>query len=291
MAKKPSVIDFAKEIYSIWITERPTQLAAALAYYSIFSFAPAIFIAFTLAGFFIGEMDLVSQFLDRIELALGPETAQFIEASVSNIAETTTGGAIFKSLISFIALLLAASGAFFQLQFALNTIWKVPPPKKGGTQSFLRQRLFSFLMVISLAVIIIALALANIIISAIASFVDFGGSMSLLNVSVSISIVVVSLILVYKIVPDTVVAWRDVWLGALVATFLIVFGLTLVSLYLGSGIGSSALEAAGSLAVILISFYYLSQIFLFGAVITKVYAYMFGSRRTDAVQDETPESV
>ena len=107
-----------------------------------------IFIALAVAGIFIDELNAATQFFNRLENALGPETAQYIQSTVENITQTTFGGSVLTTIISFIALLLAASGLFFQLQFALNSVWKIPPAEKGETSSFLKKRLFSFVMVI-----------------------------------------------------------------------------------------------------------------------------------------------
>jgi len=281
MNNSPTMKTFAKELYRIWITERPSQLAASLAYYGMFSFAPIVFIAITLVGFFLDEIEIVTQLLARIESTLGPEMAEFIRDSVSSLSETSTGGTVFKSLISFIALLLAASGLFSQLHFALNSIWKVPPPAKSETLAFIKQRAFSFLMVICVGVLCLAIATLNIVLSFISSYIDYSSPIPF----VLLGVVILALMLVYKVVPDAHIAWRDVWLGGVVTTLLLFIGVGLVSFYLGSGVGSTAFEAAGSVAVLLISFYYFSQVFLFGAVFTKVYAHMLGSKRETVVTE------
>lgn len=279
MNTSPTVKIFSKEIYRIWITERPSQLAASLAYYAMFSFAPVIFIAITLVGLFIDEYELVHQFWARIESTLGQGTAEIILDSVLRISEGSTGGTVLKTAISSIALLLAASGLFFQLQFSLNKIWKVPPPPKGETLSFIKQRLFSMLLVIGVGVLCLALATANSVLSFISVYIEFNSPIPF----VLLGVVSLSIMIVFKVVPDVKIAWRDVWLGGVVTTLLIYLGTELVSLYIGSGVGSSALEAAGSFTVLLISFYYFSQVFLFGAVFTKVYAHMYGSKRSSKV--------
>ena len=112
--------EFLKELYHIWITERPNQLAASLAYFGLFSFAPVIFIAVSIAGLFFKQIDLMSILLERLESTLGAEFALFVEESVVTLSQTTQGGLVLTTVISFIALLLAASGLFFQLQFRLH---------------------------------------------------------------------------------------------------------------------------------------------------------------------------
>ncbi len=144
MNSRPSIKEFAKELYRIWATERPGQLAAAIAYYGMFAFAPVIFFAFWVAGLFIDQLSAADQFFTRMENLFGSEVTLFIQDSVTAIAETTTESSIIATLISVGALLLAASGLFNQLLFALNKIWGVPPPERGQTKGLIRQRLFSF---------------------------------------------------------------------------------------------------------------------------------------------------
>lgn len=286
MSKSPTVRDFGKELYDIWITERPTQLAAAIAYYGMFSFAPVIYIALTVAGIFLNELFVETQFFERLENALGPDTAQFIEESVYSISQTTSGGTVLTSVISFLALLFAASGLFFQLQYALNTIWKVPPPEKGATLAFIRQRLFSFVMVIGVGLLLVVLATSNIIFSWIGSFFQLDASGQVFSLIAFLGIATISFALFFKVLPDIKIAWRDVWIGAAVTALLITVGGFLITLYLKSSSIGSALEVAGSFAVVLLGIYYVATIFLVGAIFTRVYAHMFGSWRESTVEGE-----
>lgn len=279
MSKSPAVLDFGKEVYHIWITERPTQLAAAIAYYGMFAFAPVIFIAVTVAGLFLDESTVVTQFFERLENALGPETAQSIQNSVESISQTTSEGTVLTTIISFIALLMAASGLFFQLQFALNTIWKVPTAEKGETSSFLKKRLFSFVMVIGVGLLLIIMTVASILFTWITSLLNLNISGQIYYALAGLGLALLSIALIYKVLPDVKISWRDVWIGAGVTTILVGIGGFLIGLYLKSSNVGSALEAAGSFAVILLGIYYVAQIFLFGAVFTRVYAHNYGSMR------------
>ena len=279
MSKSPTVLDFVKEVYHIWITERPSQLAAAIAYYGMFAFAPVIFIAVTVAGLFLDESTVVTQFFERIENALGPETAQFLQNSLESISRTTSEGTVLTTIISFIALLMAASGLFFQLQFSLNTIWKVPPVEKGETSAFLKKRLFSFVMVIGVGLLLIIMTLASILFTWITSLLNLNISGQIYYALAGLGLALLSIALIYKVLPDVKISWRDVWIGAGVTTILVGIGGFLIGLYLKSSNVGSALEAAGSFAVILLGIYYIAQIFLFGVVFTRVYAHNYGSMR------------
>lgn len=280
MTKSRPVIDFGKEVYHIWITERPNQLAAALAYYGMFAFAPVIFIAVTVAGLFFDNPAVITQLFERLENALGPETAQSIQNSVESISQTTSEGTVLTTIISFIALFMAASGLFFQLQFALNTIWKVPLAEKGETSSYLKKRLFSFVMVIGVGLLLIIMTVASILFTWITSLLNLNVSGQIYYTLAGLGLALLSIALIYKVLPDVKISWRDVWIGAGVTTILVGIGGFLIGLYLKSSNVGSALEAAGSFAVILLGIYYVAQIFLFGAVFTRVYAHKFGSLRT-----------
>jgi len=278
MKTRPSLKEFAKELYRIWATERPGQLAAALAYYGMFAFAPVIFISFWVAGIFIDQLSAANQFYIRLENLLGPEVAEMIQESVEAIASTTTGSSIIATLISVVALLLAASGLFYQLQFALNKIWGVPPPERGQTAGLIRQRLFSFLMVIGVGLMLILASVVNIVISWFGSLFSLSPSMPVLNILGFLGIATLAFALIYKILPEAEITWHDVWIGAIVTAVLIALALFIFGAYLSRGNVGSAFEAAGAFAVLLIGIYTIAQVFLFGAMFTRVFAAMYGSK-------------
>ncbi len=279
MTKLRPVIDFGKEVYQIWITERPSTLAAALAYYGMFSLAPLIYVAFSVAGIVLDEASVANQFFNRLENVMGAETAQFIQEAVYSLEQTSTGGSYLWSIISFLALLFAASGMFFQLQYALNTIWNVPAPERGETKNFIRQRLFSFLMVIGVGLLLIIMAAASLLLSWITSFLNIDAPGTGYTLLAFLAVATVSFALIYKILPNISISWRDVWIGAAVTAVMVIFGGLIIGFYLSRSSATSALQAAGSVAVVLLGIRYMAQIFLIGAVFTRVYAHMFGSLR------------
>ena len=278
MKTRPSLIEFAKELYRIWATERPGQLAAAIAYYGMFAFAPVIFIAFWVAGIFIDQLSSVNQFYVRLENLLGPEVTEMIQESVEAIASSTTGSSVIATLVSVVALLLAASGLFYQLQFALNKVWGVPTPERGQTVGLIRQRLFSFLMVIGVGLLLILATLTNVIITWFGSLLNLSPSMPLLNTLAFLGIATLAFALIYKILPEEDITWRDVWIGALVTAVLVGLALLIFGAYLNRGNVGSAFEAAGAFAVLLIGIYTIAQVFLFGAMFTRVFAATYGSK-------------
>ena len=275
---------FLKEVYNIWITERPNHLAAALAYFGMFSFAPVIFIAFSVVGLVADKIDAANQFYQRLTSILGKDVVALIQDSMTSLSNTSNGGSILLSIISFLALLYAASGVFYQLQFSLNTIWRVPPPQKGQTMNFIRQRLFSFVIVIGIGLLGIFAIFVNLLLAWFGSLLErllgIGGSTIFLTGASIFVLVAISFALFYKFLPGTKVAWGDVWLGAVIAAVLILVAVTLVGLFFQYSSLNSALQAAGAFTVLLIVFNYIAQIFLLGAVSCRVYANLYGSRRS-----------
>lgn len=278
MSDKPPLSAFAKDLYRIWITERPNQLAAALAYFGMFSFAPVILIAFAVAGFFLDAASLMDQIFARLEGALGSEVTELILDMVSALDQPTDTGSILLSVVSFLALLYAASSFFFQLQFALNRIWNVPPPQRGQTQTFIRQRLFSFLVVIALGLVLVALALVNIIGTWLESWLGLGIFDARLGIPAFVIAATLVFAVLYKVLPDTEISWRSVWLGAAVASALVTLGGALLIWLLGLGKINTGVAAAGAFILILLLIYFIAQIFLLGAIISREYASAYGSK-------------
>jgi len=283
MDKPPSIRNFIKEIYQVWVNEKPNQLAAALAYFGMFSFAAVIYLAFLIAGIFINEAAAAERLYTRIESVLGAETAAFIQDSVSAISTANEGGSLIISAVSLISLLLAAMGLFLQLKYVLNRIWGVPLIQRGNRLAIIRQRLFAFIMVIALGLLVILVTVVNVIFAWLGSIVEDlfanSGLVSVLNILALLAVVVLANAFVYKVLPDVKLAWRDVWFGSIAATLLMALGGLVIGLYFKLGGIRSAFEAAGAFAVLLIAIYYFAQIFLFGALITRVYAQRYGSKR------------
>lgn len=277
---KKKLLAFVKELYQTWIGERPSQLGAGLAYYSMFSAAPVIYIAISIAGIFLDELALAERFYVKIAQVMGDETAAFLESMVESVSIDPSSGTPLTTIISFVALLIAASSIFFYLQYALNVVWKVPPPTRGAATSMLRNKLITFVLVIGVGLMLVVAAVMNIILSLIANFFDIG-SWGIANFAAMLALGTLAFAIIYKILPNTKIAWRDVWVGALVTALLIAIGGWGLGIYLANSSITSAFAAAGTLAVFLISVFFFAQLFLFGAVFTRVYASIFGSKRDD----------
>lgn len=284
MKTKPSIKEFVKELYRIWAKERPGQLAAALAYYGMFAFAPIIFIALWVAGLFFDQISAADQFYTRIENFFGPELTMFIQDTVESLGQSTGEGSVLATLISIGALLMAASGMFYQLLFALNKIWGVPVPERGQATGMIRQRLFSFLMVIGVGLLFVLGTMVNVIITWFGGLLNLSPSMPVLTFVAFLGLATLAFALIYKILPEAHIRWRDVWVGSFVTAIMVALALFLFGAYLNRGNIGNALEAAGAFAVLLIGIYTIAQVFLFGAMFTRVYSETYGSRSIEQAE-------
>jgi membrane protein len=281
--RQPRLLAFLRAIYQAWVSERPGQLAAALAYFGLFSIAPMIYLAFTIANVILNQAGERAQFHYRIKDAFGPDATLILQQAVESLGEQASGGSILITAASTLALLFAASGMFFQIQYALNSIFKVLPAKDHQTQAFILQRLFSFFMVLGFGLLLVFSALVNIFVAWFGSMLgDFTGMqlvLPVLDVLALFGLITLSFALVYRFLPNTAIKWGDVWPGAALSAAFILLAASLLRIYLSTGRIGSAFEAAGAFAIILIVINIFAQIFLFGALFTREYINWFGSKR------------
>ena len=281
---------FLKDLFDEWGERRPARLAASLAYYSMFSLVPMIFIAVSVAEIFLGELASSSQLFIKIEEVLGSDIAQFIEELVVGLSETTSSSNTIITIISVLALVFAASGLFTQLKFSLNEIWEAPTPVQSGIMGFIKTRLLAFVMVIGVGLLLVLVVTVSIVVSMISSFLEISSPIAIGQIIIILLITTLAFSLLYKILPDIHIKWRDVWLGAAISSVITYIAGLLVGLYFSYSDLGSAWGAAGALAVLLITVYYFSQIFLLGAVFTKVYAHDFGSKSSILMENSEPEN-
>jgi membrane protein len=273
------------DLVSAWNEEKPSRLAAGLAYYGIFSFVPVVYIVIKVAGIFLNDQLLSQQIFARLTIVLGPETASYIQDLVIATEGSTTGGTFVATLVSFAALFYSASGLFTNLQYSLNTIWHVPIDPQSGFLKFIKNRLLAFILIIGVGLVLVIGAFGSMVFSIITSILPFGIIDPDISVIAVIALATLLLTLIYKFLPEVYIAWRDVWLGALITSIMVYIGGWALGLYFRvSGVGT-AFEAAGALAIILVAIYYIAQIFLFGAIFTRVYARSFGSKRTTTANE------
>lgn len=294
-----AVFRLFQETFSGWLEAKAPLLAAALAYYMVFSLAPLLVIAIAIAGAVFGDGAAAGTVFEQIRGTVGDEAARVIENAISNASRPDVSS--LASTLSLCVLLFAASGIFAQLQSALNQIWDIKPaPVKGwrGALNLLLKRLLSFSMVLLMGVFLLAFlflstaltALENLDLNALpvelpAEVVQrfeaiwrFKLIWKFLSFSLSFTTVTAFFASVYKFLPDAKVAWKDVAVGAFITSALFGLGKTAIANYLSSGSLGSTYGAAGSLMVLLAWIYYSAQILFLGAEFTQVYARRYGSR-------------
>ncbi|MEH2058045.1 MAG: YihY/virulence factor BrkB family protein [Nostoc sp.] len=269
-----------QETFKEWSEDKASRLAAALAYYTIFSIAPLLIIVIAIAGAVFGEEAARGQIVGQIQGLVGIDGAKFLETAIKNANKPQTGA--IASIVSVVVLLLGATGLFTELQDAMNTIWEVKAKPGRGINNMIRLRFLSFAMVIGigfllLVSLVISTALATLVtyFSNLLPGVDF--IWQIINFILSFAITTLLFGLIFKVLPDVKIAWSDVLVGAALTSVLFSIGRFLLGQYLGNGSFGSTYGAAGSLVVILAWVNYAAQILFFGAEFTQVYARRYGS--------------
>jgi membrane protein len=270
-----------KEAASDWSRDRAPRLGAALAYYTVFSLVPFLVVIIAVIGLVFGQQAAQSAILSQIGELVGEQSAAAIKDMIQRADQPSTG--LFATALAVGTLLLGASGVFGQLQDALNTVWGVEPKEGRGLWGFIKDRFLSFVAVLGTGFLLLV---SLILSSALAAFGKwFGGLlpipeavMQLMNFALSFLVITGLFALIFKVLPDARVAWRDVWIGAALTAALFTIGKFALGLYLGKSNVASAYGAAGSLVLVLLWVYYSAQILLYGAEFTQVYANRVGER-------------
>ena len=279
--QRKSIWQFLKTTIDEWVEAEPFQLAAALSYYTLFSLAPLLLIAIGVAGFVFGREAAQNQIVETLQGMIGQESAKAVQEMIQTSSEKPKTGMI-STIIGFIALLFGAGGVVGQLQTSLNRIWEVKPKPDQGIWGFIRQRFFSFAMVLAIGfLLLVSLVITAILSSFTGMLSSFLGDATFvahaIDILVSFGFVTLLFALIYKYVPDIEIQWRDVWIGAALTSILFTAGKYLIGLYIGTSGVSSTFGAAGSLITVLVWVYYSSLIFFLGAEFTRVYATEYGS--------------
>lgn len=276
-----TIIQLLKETVKEWQQDRVSLWAAALAYYTMFSLAPLLLIAITVAGSIFGEEAAQGELVTQIQGLIGQEGAEAIQSMIQNTQQSQSGGVI-ATLFGIVTLLFGATGVFGQLQEALNAIWEVKPKPELGWKSFVKTRFLSFAMVLVIGFLLLVSLVLSAVLSGISTFFssrvpDFVIFGQLLNFAISFGVITVLFASIYKFLPDVRLPWRYLWTGAGVTALLFTIGKYLIGLYLGSSGVTSTYGAAGSIIIILLWVFYSAQILLFGAEFTQVYARRYGN--------------
>jgi membrane protein len=274
-------LDLVKLAARKWLADRAPRLGAAVAFYSMLSLAPLLVITVAVVGLAFGEGTARAQVLEQARALVGPQGADAVAAMLEHARRP--GAGLLASVLSFATLLFGASGVFGELKDALNTIWGVEPPPGGGIGRFLRDRALAFAMVLLigfllLAALVVTTVLARVAPSLAGSVPGLAWALRGANFLISLGVYALLFALIFRVLPDAQIAWRDVWVGAVLTAALFAVGTHAIGLYLSEAGVGSPYGAAGSLAVLLVWVYYSAQVLFFGAEVTQVYANRYGSR-------------
>jgi membrane protein len=272
----PTIPRLLLDAVKSWSTDEVPRLGASLAYYTLFALSPILIIAIAIAGSVYGEQAVRGQIVGEIGGLIGRQGAEAVQSILQGVHQDSTGG--FAVIVSTITLIIAASGAFLELQHALNKIFRVKTdPKKSGLTRLLISRLRSFGVVVSIGFLLLVSLLVSAALSAVSARIQHAELigpflLEALNMIVSLAVITLLFGLIYRLLPDVRLAWRDVWTGAFVTSVFFSIGKFLIGLYLGHSSVASSYGAAGSVVIILVWVYYSAQVILLGAEFTRVYA-------------------
>lgn len=255
-----------------WLEDDASRLAAALAFYSALSLGPLLLIVIAIGGLAFGQEAASGHVFAEIRGLVGNEGAEAIQTALAHSRNQATG--FWATLIGVVTLMIAALGVFGQLQDALNIIWHA----KRRPRNFwwmIEKRVLSFAMILSIGFLLLTSLIVSAVLSAIGAY--FTGllptvALQLANMIISFSVITVLFAMIFRILPDVYIEWREVWVGAAITALLFSFGKLLIGMYLGHSALGSTYGAAGSLMVVLIWIYYSAQILFLGAEFTRVYA-------------------
>jgi membrane protein len=269
-----------------WWNDQAPSKGAAIAYYSLFSIAPLLFIVITVAGLIHGPDAVRGVVFAQVADLMGEGGAEAVREMLANVSRPDTGS--MAAIVSTALLVFGATTVFGQLQTALDDIWEVPEQAKAEKRSalwtFVKGRLLSFGLVLALAFLIVISLVLSAALSALGKwwgpvFGEWETVAQAANLAVSFGMLVLVFAAIYKFMPRARIEWRDVWVGAAVTVALFTVGKFLIGLYLGKSDVGSSFGAFGSLVVVMVWVYYSAQIFLLGAEFTWAYAHHAGSRQ------------
>lgn len=281
MRKKIKVtLHFLKQVFSEYIADNVLKYSASLAYYTTLSIAPMIIIMISVVGFFFGKEAMEGKVFNEINGLVGNGAAKQIEETIQNIHINSNSH--IATVFGVVVLIIGATGIFGEMQDSLNKIWGLRIKATRAWWMIIIDRLVSFSLIISLGFVLLVSLILSAVVSAITDKISvwLGGTGEVLllisDYTLSLVLATTTFAVIFKILPDAKIRWKDVFIGALITSVLFLLGKIVISKYLGASNFSTVFGAAGSVVIIMIWVYYSSAILYLGAVFTKVYAINFG---------------
>ena len=262
----------------VWYSKDSPRLGASLSYYAVFSIAPTLLVAVSVAGLIVGADAAEGRLMGELKSVFGTETAGLVQTMLAKSAERKSG--ILGTIIGLATLFVGATAVMIELQAALDILWDAPP-RTSGIKALIKERLLSFALVLSVGFLLVVSLFATAAMVAVSDRLGsyMPGTMiigTVLNNVVSLAVLSLFFALMFRYLPNARAAWKDVLIGGLLTSALFQVGRALIAIYLGRAGVSSTFGAAGSLAVLLVWVYYSSQILLFGATVTRLWAERVG---------------
>ena len=263
-----------------WWDDDAIRLGASLADHTLFALAPILLVATAVAGILFGADAARGQIVGQLDQLVGPDGARAVQSLLEGASHRRAG--MLASVLGGITFVVAATGAFLELQAALNTIWRVKPNPRANIRGFVLDRLRSFGLVVAIGFLLMVSLAVTASLAAFNAWLAHRSpsiplAWSAVNALASVVVTTALFALLYCFLPDVRLRWRDVTTGAFVTAILFTIGQQLIGLYLGQSSVSSSYGAAGSVMILLLWVYYSCQIVLFGAEFTRVYAQRHGA--------------
>jgi membrane protein len=282
-----------RDTYYNWSNDKASTLGAALAFYTIFSLAPIFIIIVAVVGFILGKASVNSYILVELAKFIGENNASYVMNTINNSYQASSG--IRATIVAILLILVGATTVCVMLKNALNTMWDVEP-STSSIWYMLIDRIRSLLIVVFGGAFLFLSMVIGSLISAAGLYINTYINipfylLSWLNYIFSLLLLVLLFALLFKVLPDAEISWRDVWIGGAITALLFTLGRFLLGLYMARSTISSAYGAAGSLVVILLWVYYCAQIIFLGAEFTQVYAKRYGSDIVPKTRKNQEEAV
>jgi membrane protein len=268
------------ESLKAWIEQRAASKGAALAFYTLFSMTPILVLAIAVAGYFFGSQAAQGEIIIEVQGLAGPNGAQAIQALLAAAQDPASG--LVATILASVLLLVGATSVFVELKGSLDELWGIEKSRRSSFSALMRSRLLSFGLVLVLAFLL----LISLVVSASLAVLEryaggiwssSGVAFSAISSLISFGVIAFLFAVIYKMLPDVRLSWRDVWTGAIFTAGLFSLGKYVIGLYLGNSAVASGFGAAGSVVALLVWVYYSAQIFFLGAQFTRQYALRFGS--------------
>lgn len=280
-------VSFAQQVVNEFLEDKVLKLSAALSYYTIFSLAPLLIIVISITGFFYGKKaagraSVENEIVLRLTEFVGADAALQIQGMVKNVHHS--GNSVLAGIISAIVLVIGATSIFGEIQDSINSIWKLKSKPKRGLVKMLLNRVISFSLIISLGFLLMVSLLLDAIVKGLSDrlvrvFPDLNILfVSLLDNILTFGVITFLFAVIFKVLPDARIRWKDIGIGALVTALLFMLGKFAIGFYISHGNFSTAYGAAGSIVIVMVWVYYSAVILYLGAEFTQVYAMRYGGK-------------